>query len=73
MSIVTQALVVEKYGLRLCAKQIADVLGITMPALYNQLSAERCPITTYKEAGKVWADYRHVAAHIDGQFEAAGA
>jgi hypothetical protein len=65
MSLVTQAFIVEKYGLRLNAEKLAEVLGITKPALYNQISAGTCPVKTYIEAGKRWADYRDVAAYFD--------
>lgn len=64
-SIVTQALVVERYGFRLNTDQLAEVLGITKPALYNQFSAGTCPVRTYLDSGKRWADYRDVAAHLD--------
>lgn len=64
-SLISQAMVVEKYGLRLNAEQIADVLGITKAALYNQLSSGTCPIKTYLESGKRFADYRDVAEHLD--------
>jgi predicted DNA-binding transcriptional regulator AlpA len=65
MSLVTQAFVVEKYGIRLNTEQLADVLGITKPALYNQISAGTCPVPTYLDGGKRWADYRAVAQHLD--------
>lgn len=65
MSLVTQAFIVERYGLRLNTEQLADVLGITKGALYNQLSAGTCPVRTYVDGGKRWADYREVARHLD--------
>lgn len=65
MSLVTQAFLFEKYGPRLNTEQLAEVLGITKPALYNQISAGSCPVKTYVESGKRWADYRDVAEHFD--------
>lgn len=65
MSLLTQAYILEHYGLRLNTEQIAEVLGITKPALYNMISAGTCPIKTYLDGGKRWADYRDVAAHFD--------
>lgn len=65
MSILTQALVAEKYGLRLNAEQLAGVLSITKGALYNQISAGTCPVKTYLDGGKRFADYRDVAEHLD--------
>jgi len=65
MSLITQAFIVERYGLRLNVEQLADVLGVTKGALYNQFSAGTCPVKTYMDGGKRWADYRDVAAHLD--------
>lgn len=65
MSLVTQAFIVERYGLRVKIEQLAEILGLTKGALYNQISAGTCPIKTYIDGGKRWADYRDVAAHID--------
>lgn len=65
MSLMTQALVVEHYGLRLNAEQLAEVLGISKGALYNQISSGTCPVKTYLDGGKRFADYRDVAEHLD--------
>lgn len=64
-SLVTQMIVAEKYGPRLGIDQLAEVLGITKGAIYNQISANTFAITTYVDGGKRWADYRDVAQHID--------
>jgi predicted DNA-binding transcriptional regulator AlpA len=65
VSLITQAFIVEHYGLRLNVEQLADVLGITKGALYNQISAGTLPVKTYLDGGKRWADYQHVAEHLD--------
>lgn len=65
MSLITQAFVVEHYGLRLSIEQLADVLGISKGAVYNQISAGTMPVKTYLDGGKRWADYVHVAEHLD--------
>jgi len=65
MSLVTEAFIFEKYGPRLNAEKLAEVLGLTKPALYNQLSAGACPVKTYLDAGKRWADYRDIARYFD--------
>lgn len=65
MSLMTQAFIVERYGIRLNADQLSDALGITKAALYNQISAGSCPVKTYLDAGKRWADYRDVAEYFD--------
>ncbi len=65
MSLVTQAFVAERYGLRLGMEQLAQVLGITKGTIHNQISAGTFPVKTYLDGGKRWADYRHVAEHLD--------
>lgn len=65
MSLLTQALVVDRYGLRLPVEKIAEVLGVSKGTLYNQLSAGTCPIATYLDQGKRYADYRDVADYLD--------
>lgn len=65
MSLLTQTLIYERYGARLNAEKLADALGITKGALYNQISAGTCPVKTYLDGGKRWADYRDVAEHFD--------
>ena len=49
----TEEMIAEKYGFRLNTCQIAEVLGITKPALYNL------------QHGKRWCDYREIARHLD--------
>lgn len=65
MSLVTQAFIVERYGIRLSIEQLAAVLGLSKGAVYNQISAGTLPVKTYLDGGKRWADYRDVAAHLD--------
>lgn len=65
MSLMTQAFLLERYGLRLNSTQLAEALGITRAALHNQISAGTCPVKTYLESGKRWADYRDVADYFD--------
>lgn len=65
MSLITQAFVVDHYGLRLNVEQIAEVLGVSKGAVYNQISAGTLPVKTYLDGGKRYADYQHVAEHLD--------
>lgn len=71
MSMVTQAFIVQKYGLRLDSKQIAELMGISVPALYNQISAGTCSLKTYIEGGKRWAHYTHAAEYLEAMAELA--
>jgi len=72
-SLITQAIVAERYGLRLGVEQLAAVLGLTKGTIYNQLSAGTFPIPTYVDGGKRWADYRDIAEHLDACRIRAGA
>ncbi|MEY2875284.1 MAG: hypothetical protein RLZZ373_2655 [Pseudomonadota bacterium] len=65
MSLMTQAMVFERYGARLGVEALAELLGVSKGALYNQFSAGTCPVKTYLDQGKRWADYREVARHLD--------
>ena len=65
MSLVSQAMIFERYGARLGVSELAEVLGITKGALYNQFSAGTCPVRTYLDGGKRYADFRDVACHLD--------
>jgi hypothetical protein len=64
-SLVTQMIIAERYGPRLGVEQLAECLGISKGAIYNQISAETFSVATYLDGGKRWADYRDVAAHLD--------
>jgi len=65
VSLATQAFIFERYGPRLDMSQLAAVLDIQKTTLANKVSAGTCPIKTYLDQGKRWADYRDVAKHFD--------
>jgi hypothetical protein len=65
MSLLTQAFILERYGPRLNAEQLAQVLGITVAALHTQRSKGSLEVPCYLDAGKLWADYRDVAGYFD--------
>jgi predicted DNA-binding transcriptional regulator AlpA len=65
MSLVTQAFVFEHYGPRLDMDQLATVLCIAKSTLYNQISAGTLPVKTYLVGKNRFADYVHVAEHLD--------
>lgn len=67
----TCAWLMEKYGLRLTIKQLADALGISVATITNQLAEKRFPIPHYKDVGGVRFDYRDVAEHLDKMREQA--
>jgi predicted DNA-binding transcriptional regulator AlpA len=65
MSLMTQAIVAETYGLRLTMDQLAKALGIARNTIYNHVAKGTFTIPTYLDGGQRWADYRDVAAYLD--------
>ncbi len=73
MSLVTQMMVAERYGIRLGVEQIAEVLGVKKSSIYARICDGSLGIPTYTDIGKTWADYRDVAAYLDRCRESARA
>ncbi len=65
MSVVTIALLFDRYGPRLDMAQLAEVMRVEERTLYNQISAGTCPIKTYREGRNRFADVRDVADYLD--------
>lgn len=65
MSLITTALLFERYGPRLNMPQLAALMEIAEPTLYNQISGGTCPVKTYREGKQRFADVRDVAAYLD--------
>jgi len=65
MSLLHEAIVVEKFGLRLSMDQLAAALGVARNTIYNQIAAGTFPVPTYLEGKTRWADYRDVARYLD--------
>jgi hypothetical protein len=65
MSLLTTALLFERYGPRLNMTQLAVLLEIAEPTLYNQISAGACAVKTYREGRQRFADVRDVAEYLD--------
>ncbi len=64
-SLLTQAFIVEKYGLRLNMTQLAEAIGIARQTVSNQIAQRKFPIKTYVDGGKRWCDYRDLATYFD--------
>jgi hypothetical protein len=65
VSVVTIALLFDRYGPRLDTVQLAEVMRVEERTLYNQISAGTCPIKTYREGRNRFADVRDVADYLD--------
>ncbi len=67
MSFLAEAYVLEKYGMRLTMRQLAEVLGIGYGTLRNKQSQGTFKIPTYVEDGTRFADYRDVVEYLDSR------
>lgn len=67
MSLLHEAIIVEKYGLRLSVEQLSDALGIAKNTIYNQIAQGTFKVKTYVDGGKRFADYRDIATYLDSQ------
>ena len=65
MSIVTQAIIADKYGLRLTVDQLGECIGLASNTIYNKLAKGEFKLPTYMEGGKRFCDYRDVADYLD--------
>lgn len=65
MSLITQAIIVEKYGMRLTVDQLAELMGLATNTLYNKIAAGKLEVPTYIDSGKRWCDFRDAAAYFD--------
>lgn len=65
MSILTQMVLIEKYGLRVDLEGLAAILDTTPPNLRRMISAHTLQIPTYIDGGRRWADIRDVAEYLD--------
>lgn len=65
MSLLHEAIVAEKYGLRLTVDQMADALGLARNTIYNQIAQGTFKVKTYVDGGKRYADYRDLASYLD--------
>ncbi len=65
------AMLFERYGPRLDAPQLAAALEVRVETLHNKISAGTCPVKTYIDGGRRWADTRDLAAYFDAMREKA--
>jgi hypothetical protein len=65
MSLLHEAIIAEKYGLRLTVDQMADALGLARNTIYNQIAQGTFRVKTYVDGGKRFADYRDLAKYLD--------
>lgn len=64
-SLITQALVFERYGARLTTDDLANILRLDRGTVLNQISGGTLGIPTYKDGRQRYADFRDVAAYLD--------
>lgn len=69
MSLLTQAILAEKYGLRLTVQQLGEVLDMDANTIYNQVAQGVFKVKTYLDGKRRFADFRDVADYLDAQRE----
>lgn len=67
MSLLHEAIIAEKYGLRLTVTQLAEALNIVPQTVFNKIAKGELMIPTYLDGGKRFCDYRDLAAYLDCQ------
>ena len=65
MSLLHEAIVAEKYGLRLTVEQLGKALSLAPQTIYNKIAKGEFKVPTYVDGGKLYSDYRDVAAYLD--------
>lgn len=65
MSLLHEAIVAEKYGLRLTIEQLGKALCLAPQTIYNKIAKGEFMVPTYVDGGKRYSDYRDVAAYLD--------
>ena len=65
MSLLHEAIIAERYGLRLTVEQLADALNLATNTVRNQIANGTFKVPTYVDGGKRWTDYRDLAAYLD--------
>lgn len=72
MSLLSQAYLLENFGLRLTIDDMAKVLHLASSTIYNQIAKKTFQIPTYVDGAKRFADFRDVATYLDLCRERAG-
>lgn len=65
MSLLHEAIVAEKYGLRLTVEQLGKALNLAPQTIYNKIAKGEFRVPTYVDGGKRFCDYRDVALYLD--------
>lgn len=65
------ALMLKYQRMRLTLDELSQELGLAKNTLYNLISAGQCPVPTYAEGNRRFADVRDVGEFLDRQRNAA--
>lgn len=66
MSLATQMMIADRYGVLLDIDDLADLLGYEPRTVQNMIYADKLGIPTSKVGAKTVAHYADVAAYVDG-------
>lgn len=65
MALMTEAIIVEKYGLRLTTEQLGKCINLATNTIHNRLAKGDLPIHSYVDGKFRYFDYRDVADYLD--------
>lgn len=72
-ALLKEAWLLEKYGVRLGMKQLAEVMQLGFSTVNNRLSDGTLGVRTYLDGGRRFADVRDVAEYLEALREKASA
>ena len=65
MSLMHEAIIAEKYGLRLTVEQLGHAFNLAPNTIHNRIAKGEMAIPSYVDGKKRFFDYRDVAVYLD--------
>lgn len=65
MSLLHEAIIAEKYGLRLTVEQFSHAINLAPNTIHNRIAKGELSIPSYVDGKKRFFDYRDVALYLD--------
>lgn len=65
MTLLHEAIIADKYGLRLTVEQFATAINLAPNTIHNRIAKGEIAIPSYVDGKKRFFDYRDVARYLD--------
>ncbi len=65
MSLLHEAIIADKYGLRLTVEQLGQAFNLAPNTIHNRIAKGELSIPSYVDGKKRFFDYRDVAQYLD--------